>query len=147
MVFKNLKCHSIYGGVAQLVRALACHARGRGFKSRHSRHFRRTWIKSICGRLHQGRLAQLVEHLVYTEGVGSSSLSTPTIFSIRQVTIKCCRDRLEVIYFGYEEITGFPRKKDWRIVSPCAKGSRRLLGFSRGRLGIKTRHEISWNRP
>ena len=25
-------------GVAQLVRALACHARGRGFKSRHSRH-------------------------------------------------------------------------------------------------------------
>jgi hypothetical protein len=27
-----------YGGVAQLVRALACHARGRGFKSRHSRH-------------------------------------------------------------------------------------------------------------
>gem|GEM_PF-1555384 len=26
------------GGVAQLVRALACHARGRGFKSRHSRH-------------------------------------------------------------------------------------------------------------
>ena len=28
-----------FGGVAQLVRALACHARGRGFKSRHSRHF------------------------------------------------------------------------------------------------------------
>ncbi len=27
------------GGVAQLVRALACHARGRGFESRHSRHF------------------------------------------------------------------------------------------------------------
>jgi len=29
----------IIGGVAQLVRALACHARGRGFESRHSRHF------------------------------------------------------------------------------------------------------------
>ena len=28
-----------FGGVAQLVRALACHARGRGFESRHSRHF------------------------------------------------------------------------------------------------------------
>ncbi len=26
-------------GVAQLVRASACHAEGRGFKSRHSRHF------------------------------------------------------------------------------------------------------------
>ncbi len=29
----------VRGGVAQLVRALACHARGRGFESRHSRHF------------------------------------------------------------------------------------------------------------
>lgn len=28
---------AIVGGVAQLVRALACHARGRGFKSRHPR--------------------------------------------------------------------------------------------------------------
>ena len=27
----------------------------------------------------KGRLAQLVEHLVYTERVGSSSLSSPTI--------------------------------------------------------------------
>ena len=33
------KCKSALGGVAQLVRALACHARGRGFESRHSRHF------------------------------------------------------------------------------------------------------------
>ncbi|SCA55785.1 hypothetical protein MTBPR1_120091 [Candidatus Terasakiella magnetica] len=27
------------GGVAQLVRASACHAEGREFESRHSRHF------------------------------------------------------------------------------------------------------------
>ena len=34
-----------YAGVAQLVRAPACHAGGREFKSRHSRHF-----PQICGK-------------------------------------------------------------------------------------------------
>lgn len=40
------------------------------------------------GQLHrfaEGRLAQLVERLVYTEDVGSSSLSSPTIFNL-----SCC---------------------------------------------------------
>ncbi len=46
----------------------------------------------IFRRVHQrfqmlGRLAQLVEHLVYTERVGSSSLSSPTIPSL--ATIRC----------------------------------------------------------
>ena len=39
--------------------------------------------KPLNARLPQvGRLAQLVEHLVYTERVGSSSLSSPTTQSI-----------------------------------------------------------------
>ncbi len=36
---RSITCSQAHkGGVAQSVRALACHARGRGFKSRHSRH-------------------------------------------------------------------------------------------------------------
>ena len=36
------------GGVAQLVRALACHARGRGFESRHSRHSLAIYSADLC---------------------------------------------------------------------------------------------------
>ena len=35
----------------------------------------------LCSPRSWGRLAELVEHLVYTERVGSSNLSPPTIFS------------------------------------------------------------------
>ncbi len=45
----------------------------------------------------EGRLAQLVEHLVYTERVGSSSLSSPTItiskhILARQQTAVLCEE-------------------------------------------------------
>ncbi len=38
VIFLKNRDTNYFGGVAQLVRALACHARGREFKSRHSRH-------------------------------------------------------------------------------------------------------------
>lgn len=38
-IFKIIyKLHIQIGGVAQMVRVSACHAEGRGFESRHSRH-------------------------------------------------------------------------------------------------------------
>ena len=40
-------------------------------------HFQ--FLLVLLAKLRVGRLAQLVEHLVYTERVGSSSLSPPTI--------------------------------------------------------------------
>ena len=63
---------TIYGLVAQLVRALACHARGRGFEPHPSRHFNLIFLAD---------LAHLVErHLAKVEVAGSS----PVIRSKKQ---------------------------------------------------------------
>ncbi len=50
----------------------ACHAEDRGFDSRRDRCF---FIKA-----NSGLVAQLVEHLIEAQGVGSSILSQATIF-------------------------------------------------------------------
>ena len=64
-----------FGPVAQLVRAPACHAGGRGFEPLLGRCYRST---IIVGRF-QGRLAQLGERLPYKQDVGGSSPSMPII--------------------------------------------------------------------
>ena len=53
------------GPVVQLVRTLACHARGRGFEPLPGRHY--------------AVLAQLVEHFLGKEEVGSSNLLDSSI--------------------------------------------------------------------
>ena len=52
---------TIYGGVAQLVRALACHARCREFESRHFRHlkFNIHFKVNVCRFSSSGRAADL----------------------------------------------------------------------------------------
>jgi hypothetical protein len=55
---------NFYGAVVQLVRMLACHARGRGFKSRPLRHL-------------IGGIAQLGEHGLCKAGViGSNPIAS-----------------------------------------------------------------------
>ena len=73
--FHQGKSLLLNGLVAQLVRALACHARGRGFEPHPSRHFRKTQYAD---------LAHLVERdLAKVEVAGSS----PVIRSIRKARV------------------------------------------------------------
>ena len=58
------------GLVAQLVRALACHARGRGFEPHPSRHFRRLYAS----------VAQLVEQRTENPRVVGSIPTGGTIY-------------------------------------------------------------------
>ena len=64
----------VNGPVVQLVRTLACHARGRRFEPVPGRHF--------------ADMAQMVEHILGKDEVGgsnppSSSRKTPEIFGFR----------------------------------------------------------------
>ena len=52
----------------------ACHAEDRGFDSRRDR-----WFTNKMNHLYDGLVAQLVEHLIEAQGVGSSILSQATI--------------------------------------------------------------------
>lgn len=61
------------GPVAQSVRALACHARGRGFKSHLGRHF-------IC-KQHNASVAQSAEQGTENPRVGGSIPPGGTIYS------------------------------------------------------------------
>ena len=65
------------GIVAQLVRALPCHGRGREFESRRFRHF------SIS---HRG-VAQLVAHTVWDREVAGSSPVAPTTVYIDVILV------------------------------------------------------------
>ena len=53
----------------------ACHAEDRGFDSRRDRWY----TKKTKNHLYNGLVAQLVEHLIEAQGVGSSILSQATI--------------------------------------------------------------------
>ena len=74
---KTIKQHKFIGLLAQLVRALACHAKGHGFKSRTDRHF-------------NAPVAQLVEHLIEDQGVGGSNPSGSTRFYSCVCTVTIC---------------------------------------------------------
>ena len=58
------RCRGRRGGVAQLVRASACHAEGRGFESRHSRHCSLSWRKRTNRRDLSDRRSRVLEIIV-----------------------------------------------------------------------------------
>ena len=71
--FEPCCSHHSYGPVVQLVRTLACHARGQGFESPSGRHFlkkKKTFFASV---------AQLVEHVTENHSVVGSIPTGGTI--------------------------------------------------------------------
>ena len=84
-------CNSHQNGpVVQLVRTLACHARGRGFEPHPGRHFR-GWGQT----LEDAQVAQLVEQGTENPRVGSSILSLGIVRGINSV-VECHLAKVKV---------------------------------------------------
>ena len=73
------------GPVAQLVRALACHARGRGFDPLPGRHFLLKNLPQGFSELRAG-VAQLAEQLICNQQVVGSSPIASSIFLQREAS-------------------------------------------------------------
>ena len=72
--FEPCCSHHSYGPVVQLVRTLACHARGQGFESPSGRHFlKRRSVVALAS------VAQLVEHVTENHSVVGSIPTGGTI--------------------------------------------------------------------
>src|SRR5471030_1109760 len=100
------------GAISSVGRASPLHGGGRRFEPVIAHHF--SAVSDLrCGVPRSGRLAQLVEHLLYTEGVGGSNPSSPTTL------------------FKSERVVIVRRIEDWAIssvgrASPLHGGGRRF---------------------
>ena len=75
-----------YGPVAQLVRAPACHAGGRGFEPLPGRHFSQVRIRRLCWEELRAGVAQLAEQLICNQQVaGSSPIASSTLWVKREL--------------------------------------------------------------
>ena len=116
--------------VAQLVRALACHARGRGFEPHPSRHFSRGITAKV--EPHPSRhfskityhadLAHLVErHLAKVEVAGSSPVirSKQSTSLIRSAFYFTVRGSNEFEFHSSRIVVSRRRRKSLARLSPC----------------------------
>ena len=87
--------YCVDGELAQLARALALHARGQGFESLILHHF-----------FYFGKWLNLVEHLVWDQGVAGSNPVFPTIIRIKTTLCSFFYSSLVlfVFYFFVEQL-------------------------------------------
>ena len=75
-----------FGPVAQLVRAPACHAGGRGFEPLPGRHFPYRDDRWLCRKELRAGVAQLAEQLICNQQVaGSSPIASSTLWVKRDI--------------------------------------------------------------